>query len=160
MTQGDLFSHVCIELKDTSSSDANLTVITSMDETGQTLIEAVTCNVCDVMQPVANFAVMPSGEIKRKCKSCKSGQKRVVKKLRSENPYPSDDYCCPICERDMKEISKYGQPMLSKWVLDHCHETNTFRGWLCSNCNTGLGGFKDDKDKVLRAYEYLKGHEE
>lgn len=130
-----------------------------MDETGQTLIEAVTCNVCDVMQPVANFAVMPSGEIKRKCKSCKSGQKRVVKKLRSENPYPSDDYCCPICERDMKEISKYGQPMLSKWVLDHCHETNTFRGWLCSNCNTGLGGFKDDKDKVLRAYEYLKGHE-
>ncbi len=129
-----------------------------MDETGQTLIEAVTCNVCDVMQPVANFAVMPSGEIKRKCKSCKSGQKRVVKKLRSENPYPSDDYCCPICKRDMKEISKYGQPMLSKWVLDHCHETNTFRGWLCSNCNTGLGGFKDDKDKVLKAYEYLKGH--
>ena len=160
MIQEDLFSHACIELKDTSSSDANLTVITSMDETGQTLIEAVTCNVCDVMQPVANFAVMPSGEIKRKCKSCKSGQKRVVKKLRSENPYPSDDYCCPICERDMKEISKYGQPMLSKWVLDHCHETNTFRGWLCSNCNTGLGGFKDDKDKVLRAYEYLKGHEE
>lgn len=158
MIQEDLFSHACIELKDTSTSDANLTVITSMDETGQTLIEAVTCNVCDVMQPVANFAVMPSGEIKRKCKSCKSGQKRVVKKLRSENPYPSDDYCCPICERDMKEISKYGQPMLSKWVLDHCHETNTFRGWLCSNCNTGLGGFKDDKDKVLKAYEYLKGH--
>ena len=129
-----------------------------MDETGQTLIEAVTCNVCDVMQPLTNFAVMQSGEIKRKCKSCKSGQKRVVKKLRKENPYPAEDYCCPICDRDIKEIGKYGQPMLQRWVLDHCHETDTFRGWLCGNCNTGLGGFKDDKDKVLRAYEYLKGH--
>jgi len=133
-------------------------VITSLDETGQTLIEAVTCNVCDVMQPIANFSVIPSGEIKRKCKSCKNGQSKVVKRLRKENKPPADDYCCPICERDMKEISKYGQPMLSRWVLDHCHDTNTFRGWLCGNCNTGLGGFKDDKDKVLRAYNYLKGH--
>ena len=133
-------------------------MITSLDETGQTRIDAVTCNVCDTMQPIANFQVLVSGEIKRKCRSCKSGQDKVVQRLRKENKPPPDDYCCPICERDMKEISKYGQPMLSKWVLDHCHDTNTFRGWLCGNCNTGLGGFKDDKDKVLRAYNYLKGH--
>jgi len=133
-------------------------VITSLDETGQTLIEAVTCNVCDVMQPIANYRVLISGEIKRKCRSCKSGQDKVVQRLRKENPYPPEDYCCPICERDIKEVGKYGQPMLSKWVLDHCHDTDTFRGWLCGNCNTGLGGFKDDKDKVLRAYNYLKGH--
>tara|TARA_B110000503_G_scaffold38093_1_gene62502 strand:- start:13051 stop:13461 length:411 start_codon:yes stop_codon:yes gene_type:complete len=131
-----------------------------MDETGQTRIDAVTCNVCDVLQPIAKFTVLTSGEVKRKCRSCKSGQEKVVQRLRKENLYPPDDYCCPICDRDMNEIGKYGQPMLSKWVLDHCHDTNTFRGWLCGNCNTGLGGFKDDSVKVERAYKYLKGHED
>ena len=110
------------------------------------------------MQPIANYKVLISGEIKRKCRSCKSGQEKVVQRLRKENLYPPDDYCCPICERDIKEIGKYGQPRLQRWVLDHCHDTNTFRGWLCGNCNTGLGGFKDDSVKVLRAYNYLKGH--
>jgi len=29
-------------------------------------------------------------------------------------------------------------------VLDHCHDTDTFRGYICKHCNDGLGGFKDD----------------
>jgi len=133
-------------------------VSTSTDEHGQIHIDAVTCKVCNTMQPVANFCVLKSGEIKRKCKSCKSGQDKIVRQLKKENKYPDEDYCCPICNRDMNEIGKHGQPMLSTWVLDHCHDTNTFRGWLCGNCNTGLGGFKDDLVKVEKAVEYLRRH--
>ena len=47
--------------------------------------------------------------------------------------------------------------------LDHCHETNTFRGWLCNSCNTGLGKLKDNIAMLEKGIKYLKGelkHEE
>lgn len=118
------------------------------------------CIKCDIEQPITNFYTVTSGEVKRTCQSCMKGHLTTLKKLRKENVYPNDDYCCPICERDLKEIGKYGQIKLSKWVLDHCHETLTFRGWICHHCNTGLGGFSDDLTKVKRAVIYLKKHKE
>lgn len=39
---------------------------------------------------------------------------------------------------------------------DHCHVTNTFRGWLCGKCNRGIGLLGDGLDIVLKAAEYLK----
>ena len=66
----------------------------------------LTCIKCDIEQPVTQFIAMKSGEIKRTCKSCKNGHKAIIKKLRGENDYPNEDYCCPICERDIKEIEK------------------------------------------------------
>lgn len=158
MKQADLFSDVCVTQDSTSTSDAGSTVSTSTEATGQTPIEVVQCHKCDEVQPVKNFTVMASGEIKRTCSSCRNGNRKVVRDLRKDNPYPDDDYSCPICKRDMEEISKYGQPRLKTWVLDHCHDTNTFRGYVCSNCNTGLGGFQDNADNVSRAYEYLIKH--
>ena len=47
---------------------------------------------------------------------------------------------------------------MQTWVLDHCHDTETFRGWVCSNCNTGLGAFKDDVEKITKAKNYLEDH--
>ena len=122
--------------------------------------ETYVCIKCDVEQPVENYARVAAGEIKRTCNSCMSGHYYTLKRLRKENTYPDKDYCCPICERDIDEIGKYGQIKLSKWVLDHCHDTLTFRGWICHHCNTGLGGFKDDLTKVKRAVIYLEKHKE
>ena len=118
------------------------------------------CIKCDVEQPIDNYAIVASGEVKRTCKSCMSGHYYTLKGLRKQNVYPDDDYSCPICKRTIEEISKYGQVKLNKWVLDHCHKTLTFRGWICHHCNTGLGGFSDDLTKVKRAVIYLKKHKE
>jgi len=118
----------------------------------------LTCIKCDIEQPITQFIAMKSGEIKRTCKSCKNGHKAIIKKLRSENEYPNEDYCCPICERDIKEIAKYGQMRMKNWVLDHCHETNTFRGWICHHCNTGLGSFSDETTRLAYAMRYLDAH--
>jgi len=117
------------------------------------------CNNCGIVQPKYNFQHMTTGEIKRRCKSCHHEHYHVLKHLRSTHPYPDNNYVCPICERDINEVARKGQKKLQNWVLDHDHDTELFRGWLCGNCNTGLGGFKDSIDRVRRATEYLEKHE-
>jgi predicted nucleic acid-binding Zn ribbon protein len=41
-------------------------------------------------------------------------------------------------------------------VIDHCHAAIRFRGFLCSNCNTGIGMFGDDIERLKRAIAYLE----
>ena len=43
-----------------------------------------------------------------------------------------------------------------KTALDHHHETKTFRGILCVNCNQAIGKFGDNAATVRRAIEYLQ----
>jgi hypothetical protein len=40
--------------------------------------------------------------------------------------------------------------------LDHTHGTELFRGWLCSNCNTGIGKLGDNVEGLKRAITYLE----
>lgn len=122
--------------------------------------DGIVCNNCGITQPITQFQQMQSGEIKRKCRTCARNQSNLIKKLRQIHPYPDKNYSCPICERTIKEISKRGQKKLQNWVLDHCHDTETFRGWLCHHCNTGLGAFSDSLDRIKKAVIYLNKHKE
>lgn len=40
--------------------------------------------------------------------------------------------------------------------LDHDHATGKFRGWLCLQCNMGIGQLGDTIDSLKRALAYLK----
>ena len=98
-------------------------------------------------------------EIKRTCKSCQKGHRQVIAELRKTNVYPQEaSYQCPICTRTIDEVNKYGQKLLGPWGLEHCHDTNTFRGWLCGKCNRDLGNFNNDVDTFKKAIEYLENH--
>jgi len=46
-----------------------------------------------------------------------------------------------------------------KWfrlAVDHCHGTHRIRGLLCSQCNRGIGFFKDKPELLERAAQYLR----
>lgn len=42
-----------------------------------------------------------------------------------------------------------------KLVVDHNHQTDAVRSLLCSPCNTAIGLFKEDTDRMKAAIQYL-----
>jgi hypothetical protein len=58
------------------------------------------------------------------------------------------DNKCKICSYE------FGQKQGDIYV-DHCHATKEVRGLLCQGCNSGLGYFKDNKDALAKAIDYL-----
>lgn len=46
-----------------------------------------------------------------------------------------------------------------RFAIDHCHTSGKIRGLLCSNCNRGLGYFKDDPARIRRAIDYVNSTE-
>lgn len=66
-------------------------------------------------------------------------------------PRPKPD-ACECCARVPNKTR------LSKIVLDHCHVTGIFRGWICNRCNLVLGAMKDDRVVASDIATYLQGH--
>jgi hypothetical protein len=52
---------------------------------------------------------------------------------------------CEICQRPADPLH-----------LDHDHATGRIRGWLCYNCNHGLGSFRDSIPNLKAAITYLE----
>jgi hypothetical protein len=40
---------------------------------------------------------------------------------------------------------------------DHCHQTGSFRGWLCRECNLMLGNSRDNPQRLRDGAAYLEG---
>jgi len=53
--------------------------------------------------------------------------------------------CCEVCGI-----------LHPKIVLDHCHSTGAFRGWLCDPCNVVLGMVKDNPERLEKLAEHLR----
>lgn len=57
---------------------------------------------------------------------------------------------CAICQVELRSLPR------REVHADHCHDSGQARGVLCHHCNTGLGAFRDDPERMVRAIEYLK----
>ena len=78
-----------------------------------------------------------------RCRICINTQVNLRKQLKKKAPVKPE--VCECCGKTSDDI-----------VLDHCHETSQFRGWICRYCNAGIGQLGDDIDGVTKALEYLR----
>jgi 16S rRNA C967 or C1407 C5-methylase (RsmB/RsmF family) len=74
-------------------------------------------------------------------------RKYGLEPLEADKMLKAQDYRCAIC----------GCELLKPFV-DHCHETNKVRGFLCTQCNVGLGYFRDNTDFLHSAVRYLESN--
>ena len=87
------------------------------------------------------------------CRSCRSSYRSETRR---------GHYRHMISDEDLqKELDNFqGCEICGKHVdipvVDHCHNTDTYRGLLCASCNLGLGKFYDDPELLAKAIEYLK----
>ena len=110
------------------------------------------CKQCGKLHTMDMYSVdySRSGFVRTECKDCSKQNSRArYTAAKTAPPVSSNCDCCNV-------------PFSSdrKHVLDHCHITGSFRGWICAACNTGLGNFSDDPVKVRLGLAYLEAHHE
>jgi len=62
---------------------------------------------------------------------------------------------CAICSQP-ETATRLGK--VKALSVDHNHKTGSVRGLLCSDCNTGIGKLKEDRNIFLSAIQYLDEH--
>ncbi len=136
-----------------------------------------TCNKCNQTLPHTSFHKKAGAAdgYKNQCKDCvrsdhkarylNNREERLRKQRLSQRLYTAKKFgltpdclaklyevsngCCEICGITEEDHGKY-------LAIDHCHKTGEVRGLLCMQCNTALGNFNDDLDRIKKAMEYLQ----
>ncbi len=113
------------------------------------------CSKCKLELNDLSFSPSSGGKYLRpECRSCARKLSKRREELKKEYGYPETNHICPICLKNENELKGSGGNA-SVWVVDHNHNTNSFRGFLCHNCNRGIGVFQDNIERLKRAIEYL-----
>lgn len=68
----------------------------------------------------------------------------------------AQDGKCALCGKAPRRRATGGRP--DGLHVDHCHKTGTVRGLLCAHCNTSLGAFGDDPDRLRAAAAYIESY--
>ena len=114
-----------------------------------------TCSKCKINLKDSEFSPSSGGKYLRpECKTCAKKLSKRREQLKKQYGYPDIGYVCPICLKNEDQLKGSGGNA-SVWVVDHNHETDSFRGFLCHNCNRGIGVFQDNIERLNRAIKYL-----
>lgn len=155
---GDRFVVWIVGTDERWSVAANETKEIDVLKTGDKFNEKI-CNTCHCLLPTETFARNQNnihGIVRRpSCQLCRTDiDKRApkssqAKKMEKQRPKAGTPFKCPICQRR----SIVG--VTAKVVADHDHHTGNIRDFICDSCNTGLGRFKDSRDCLENAIQYL-----
>lgn len=124
------------------------------------------CKKCGENKPVSEFFIKKCKNNKHNrfntpCKTCNYESRSesyfrnyLIKRnfgisiLEYNEMLKSQNYKCAICGIDRNNYKR-------EFSIDHCHNTGKIRGLLCTNCNTGIGMFKDNITTLHSAIKYL-----
>ena len=106
------------------------------------------CIECHIAFPVTAFTTRGlRGDrayyLQSRCRDC-SAETQFEKRQVRKNAPPKPNHC-NCCHQQTKKLE-----------IDHLHGSTTFRGWLCGNCNKGMGHMGDNLEGVLRSAMYLE----
>ena len=108
------------------------------------------CKVCKELLPnkyfnsKGNRNILGIFYLRKICTNCEKKEKVERENLRRNSP-PKPERC-NNCHKKIKKLE-----------LDHNHyHPYEFRGWLCKDCNIGIGNLGDDLEGVLQAGIYLE----
>ena len=128
------------------------------------------CKNCSLELPLDRFEQRKDRpSIRAVCKTCRNNSRDKVKENLRHREYSKERRkLFPDKVRESWERTRYGVcksnfnyqecwicGSTDKLCIDHCHTTGKPRGLLCTLCNTALGYFKDDTNKMAKAIKYL-----
>ena len=92
-----------------------------------------------------------------RCISCHGSRKRDVERLRKNPSTPAMPERCECCGRENPKKFDIPGRMGYNLNLDHYYDNGKpfFRGWVCKQCNSGIGYLGDDITGVFNAMSYL-----
>jgi hypothetical protein len=137
------------------------------------------CPTCQQILPLAQFCSNKQrwDGLSYDCRKCTSHRCRENHQRLKQDPIKYKEYLAKERNRHLKRnfgitAEDYDQMLSSQnggcaicgatecssgvaLAVDHCHRTGTVRGILCRDCNTTLGKFNDDRNRLRKAIEYL-----
>ena len=143
-------------------------------------MEMKTCIICKIDKPLDEYYLDTRRQRKHlnrpiaQCKSCKRkdisirGPKLNYKKRYNlsieqiQIMLKQQNNSCEICKTHIhlgSERNSDEHKLRATAFVDHNHTHGYIRGLLCHICNASLGGFKDSKDILMSAHNYLLHHE-
>ena len=102
------------------------------------------CSYCRKRKNKGSFPKhsMYKDNLDSRCKKCVKKQSKVRSQLHKQAP--PKPKVCECCGK-----------IPYKWCLDHDHKDDSFRGWLCEPCNTGIGKLGDELSSIVNAMNYF-----
>ena len=108
------------------------------------------CAQCGENQPPIEYTIFRFSKDGMKpyyskwCRTCQNENKLILKEIKKIHRPPPSGTPCQCCGR------------IDKLHPDHCRHTRTLRGWICRNCNAGIGMLGDSEQGVQLAASYLQ----
>lgn len=102
------------------------------------------CSYCGKRKNRKSFPKhsMYKDKLDSRCRKCVKKHSKVRSGLHKIAP-PKPEFC-ECCGK-----------VPHKWCLDHDHSDDSFRGWACEACNTGIGKLGDNLEGLVKAVNYL-----
>jgi hypothetical protein len=130
-------------------------------EVAQCVSGMKTCRICKLSKELSEFHLNVSSRVingrayspryRSECKVCRSSSGKAhssagrVLMQRYNMVRPPLGTPCFNCGKRSDKL-----------VFDHDHNTNAFRGWLCTPCNTAIGNLGDNAKGLRRALRYIE----